>query len=219
MTRDLVRSLAQDREVALALGLARALGLTRSLDLARTLAHDRDLARSMALVRALALARDRVRNLAGLFDIERSRDLARSRDHKLDLKLDLARALDLDLDLVRARTLVRARNRDYVLRLVDNLKTSWTEVASFLYWYIRLVALIMAAELLLPLLPDQPRSWLVQFKDGSRNLSAARAEIQRLIDSYLDLYVDFVILDARIQGNLPAFEGIRIVREQRQAKG
>jgi len=37
-----------------------------------------------------------------------------------------------------------------------------------------------------------------------------------LIDAYLDLYVDWAILEERIEGNLAAFEGLRIVRERKR---
>jgi hypothetical protein len=37
------------------------------------------------------------------------------------------------------------------------------------------------------------------------------------VDERLDLYVDFVILEERVQGNLPAVEGIRIVKERKPA--
>ena len=54
----------------------------------------------------------------------------------------------------------------------------------------------------------------MRFRSGRRNSPIARLELQRLIDCYLDLYVDFVILEQRVQGKLPAFEGIRIVKER-----
>jgi energy-coupling factor transporter ATP-binding protein EcfA2 len=43
-------------------------------------------------------------------------------------------------------------------------------------------------------------------------------EFQYLIDSYLDIYVTLVGLEARIQGRLPACEGILIVKEQKKGQ-
>jgi hypothetical protein len=37
------------------------------------------------------------------------------------------------------------------------------------------------------------------------------------IDEYVNLYVDFALLEERVQGNLPAIEGIRIVKERKPA--
>ena len=42
-----------------------------------------------------------------------------------------------------------------------------------------------------------------------------RAKVERFRDTCLDLFVDFVILEERIQGNIEAFEGIRIVKERK----
>jgi hypothetical protein len=227
LSRALTRALDLDRDLDLAraraqalspdLDLAHALGLTRAFDLVRALADDRALARAMVLVRALAVARNRVRDLARDLDRELELDLDLALAQAIALDLDLARLLDFDLardrDLGLARDLVLARNPGQILDLVRDLKIELPDVAGFLRWYIRLVALVTAAELLLPLLPEQPQIWEARFRAGDEDALAAREELQRMVDNYLDLYVDFVILEERVQGNLPAFEGIRIVRE------
>ena len=38
--------------------------------------------------------------------------------------------------------------------------------------------------------------------------------LQGLMNDYLDLYVDLCIWEARVKGDLPAWEGIRIIRER-----
>jgi hypothetical protein len=40
-------------------------------------------------------------------------------------------------------------------------------------------------------------------------------KVARRLDAYVALYVDFCILEERIRGTLPAWEGIRIVRERK----
>ncbi|MCA9931693.1 MAG: SUMF1/EgtB/PvdO family nonheme iron enzyme [Anaerolineales bacterium] len=44
----------------------------------------------------------------------------------------------------------------------------------------------------------------------------AREDALRLLESYIDLYLDFIILEARIVQKLPSFEGIRLIRERKQ---
>jgi hypothetical protein len=48
----------------------------------------------------------------------------------------------------------------------------------------------------------------------SRLRRSEREAIRRLMDEYLGVYVDMCILEARIEGKLPAWEGIRIVKER-----
>ena len=44
---------------------------------------------------------------------------------------------------------------------------------------------------------------------------AEREQISRLINEYLDLYIDLVTLEERVEGRLEAFEGLQIIREPR----
>lgn len=43
----------------------------------------------------------------------------------------------------------------------------------------------------------------------------ARQQVQQLLAAYIDLYLDFVILEGRINGRMPAFEGVRVVKERK----
>jgi hypothetical protein len=85
-------------------------------------------------------------------------------------------------------------------------------VADFLRWYVRLSALLTVVHLTVDLLKRSKSSSVNQ--NGFGGDQAGEAEVKRLVDEYLDLYVDFVILEERVQGNLPAVEGIRIVKER-----
>ncbi|MCB9078101.1 MAG: NACHT domain-containing protein [Anaerolineaceae bacterium] len=212
MSRDILRALANDANLAQALGVARALELHNALDFARALTHDYDLARNLVLVRALALAHHRARDLAGSLDQILSRRLEDT--YVVTQELDLFRLFDLDNDLTRARALALTRNPNRILDPAISLKTTWPQVAHFLHWYIRFVALVIAAELMTPLLPEQLESWLVDIAPTPSNKDRVLQELRRLINGYLELYVEFVVLEERMQGNLPAFEGIRLVRER-----
>ncbi len=197
---------------------ARALDLGSDLDLAR--ARVRDLARDLALDRALDLdrARDRARALDRDLDRDRvlahDRALARALDLNLDRARDLARdrvlALDLDLarDLARDLKLALARNGDQIPGHHSNQR----ERADFLRWCLRLCALVLAIELR-PLVLSQPPS-LIERLRRELSQSQVRDTRRRLYHTCLDWYTDLAILEERIQGNLPAFEGIRIVKER-----
>ncbi|MCB0175596.1 MAG: NACHT domain-containing protein [Anaerolineae bacterium] len=212
LSRDILRALTNDVELAHALGVAQALDLHNALDFARALTHDYDLARNLVLVRALALAHHRARDLAHSLDQPLSRRLEDV--YTVTEEVDLFRLFDLDNDLTRARTLALTRNPNRILEPSTGLKTTWTQVARFLQWYIRFVALVIAAELMNPLLPEQLESWLIDIDPTVADKEIVLQELRRLINGYLELYVEFVVLEERMQGNLPAFEGLRLVRER-----
>lgn len=65
-----------------------------------------------------------------------------------------------------------------------------------------------------PLLPEQLESWLIDIDPTVADKEIVLQELRRLINGYLELYVEFVVLEERMQGNLPAFEGLRLVRER-----
>lgn len=51
---------------------------------------------------------------------------------------------------------------------------------------------------------------------NAANISYSRQQMRQLLQAYVDLYLDFAMLEARIGQQLPALEGIRIVRERKQ---
>jgi len=186
--RTIEQYVADDLELA----DARAANLTLDLELSLELKIDR------------ALFRDLVR----IHSEARPLDLALDRTHALTL--DLGRALGLnrvkargsviDLDRTLARVLVRARALDHARALVRaNARAN---------------ALTMIVVLIAAQQQRTERPWIDELLHP-RAAQEQEAELQRLIETYVALYVDFVFLEERLQGNLPAFEGIRIVKEQK----
>ena len=57
------------------------------------------------------------------------------------------------------------------------------------------------------------RQRLFHYRSNSRREDM---DIQHIIDSYLDIYITLVILEKRVQGKLPACEGILIVKERKK---
>lgn len=52
-------------------------------------------------------------------------------------------------------------------------------------------------------------------RQGGAQILQSRRQTQQLLGAYIDLYLDFVILEARINGRMPAFEGIHLVKERK----
>ncbi|MCA9964924.1 MAG: hypothetical protein KC423_11790 [Anaerolineales bacterium] len=187
--------------------------LVLNLDLARTRAHDLPRAFDLDRVLDLHLPLD----LYPAPDLALDRDLARALDlahaRALDLALALARALDrayaLDLALALARALDRALDRDLGVDERDR------EIARY---FLRLSALLLAEvfvwrrELYRAVVGQ--KGWLERRRLVAA-LAAFEAAAQPIIDAYLGLYVDLVTLEERIAGNLPAVEGIRLVKERK----
>ncbi len=201
-TRDLALDLDRDRDFVhdLVLALERALTRTRDRALGVNLALDRDLVHDLDL--ALALAHDLSCNYYSLNTY--SHDFDRDKAIGITLDIVLARVLDLNRDLtvglarVLDRTLVFARQGEPG---VDTRQQ------------VRSITLLLATSLL-RYLAAQAKLSRLRVLPG-RALRVDKSEIRRIANGYLELYVDFCILEARIEGNLPAFEGIRVVREQR----
>ena len=170
-----------------ALDLARALDLSRALDFARA----RDLARAFAL--------DLAHNRALALDFARALALACARARAA---LDLARDLALDLGRDRALDLARDRALD---RDHDSKR-------------IRAYLLIVASV------------WLLLsniYFDASANRKVLRAqnltrlhcqalgrEYEQNAEEILRVFAFLVLIEARRTGEMPAWEGIRIMRER-----
>jgi hypothetical protein len=150
--------------------------------------------------------------LQGRLGVVLDRALDRARAHTLDRALDLAldrarahtldRAFDLALDRARAHTLDRALDLARA-----GVHTSTLDIAR---------ALDRA--------PDHTRALDLA---RNRTLNRARAltgnrapqPYTYSIDSALDVYFMLAILEARVKGEFPAYEGIRIVKERRKDVG
>jgi hypothetical protein len=158
------------------------------------------------------------------FDLARALhfDLARALDFAFDLDLDLARAFDLnvvrpralactlDLDFARARALdfVRALDRD-----LDH--NSWNTLSSEGVRSLLLVFAILWDRLSRTDAEAAQKQLRVQDKTSEReDCERQSQEFSQRRDTALRIYRFIVLVVERQAGNLPAWEGIRIVREQ-----
>ncbi|HYN87798.1 MAG TPA: hypothetical protein VER55_04685, partial [Ardenticatenaceae bacterium] len=118
----------------------------------------------------------------------------------------LALARDLALARTLAHALALARDRNHLPPDADR-PTPFRR----LRWLIRVWALSILFE-------SSPRPRPRTLTD--RLLSKRRSRMDDYDDALMramrDLYIDMVILEERIDGNLPAFEGIRIVKERKK---
>ena len=193
----------------------------RNFDLSRDLASDLacDLDLDLDLARDLDRARARARALARALASDLARDLARA--HALDLASNLASARDLNLASNLARDLNLAIQlickRDYEGTLTSICKPNdWKAVSSYLCGYICFYALILAGQFISLQYSLTPQSsWTDRLRKDPQK-EDLKIWTQHFVNVYCDIYVSFTILRERIQGNLPAFEGIRIVKERRQ---
>jgi len=156
----------------------------------------------------LKIDRSLLRDLIRIHSEPRPLDLALDRTHALALDLGQALGLDqaqarasvLDTDRMLARVLIRARALDHSRALVRaNARAS---------------ALTMIVVLIAAQQQRTERPWIDELLHP-RAVQAQEEELQSLIEAYVALYVDFVFLEERLQGNLPAVEGIRIVKERK----
>lgn len=213
--------------------LASDLDRIRDLDLASTLAHTSALslaneleldfisasAHAGSLADALDRACSRVRVLERVLDLdlasasalERAHDLYRSLDFALERALSLSRdlifvldrnrALERSLDLARDLALALERALDIDLDLSCELTTALV----FLY--------ALDRGLTIPAKP-RPRRWrqLGLNKQGADQGDVAKEAIHRA----LLLYIDLLVIKRRKEGKLPAWEGILLVKENKQ---
>lgn len=215
---DLSRAHARVQELARAFDLdpARAPDLDTLFDLDLTRALERADTLPLDLERPLDLATDLHRALDLDVDVLRRTQQTLNRDGALELDRSLTRALKraMDMERARARALALALARALSLALArkrggEDLKSGYDS----LRWMLRVITWLVADVLLVTLEARQAnRSFLDRLANKERK---ADEEIQRLADSYLDLYHDFALLEERLEGKLPAIEGIRIVRQWR----
>ena len=194
-TSALARALASVLDLARASSLVRDLALTRAGDLAHALALDRasDLALASDLARAGALARD----LAS--------DLERTRARDLDRALALALASALASALTSALTRIDILARKYPIDIRITLLLVRTLI------YSRALERVLSY----PVSTPSRRWWLgpVQRKSTDWTDEGRRWSIYFA----LKLYVDLLIIEGRRVRQLPAWEGILLVKESKQA--
>ena len=188
----------------------------RILDLART----RDSVLDLDLARACVLKRSPARDNA------RARDLVRALTHALNfarlLGVDHARAFDRALTGARALNKAITRAHDSIstspldkalARALIKMQTE-EEAMQVLRWLIRLAALVMAEVLLEPEIPTADQRKRRHFPMFGKAKQAAEVSLRVTVNAYLDLYVDYAILEARIKGILRPCEGILLVKER-----
>ncbi|MCB1920169.1 MAG: SUMF1/EgtB/PvdO family nonheme iron enzyme [Candidatus Competibacteraceae bacterium] len=214
---DLARARARDLDLDPDLARARTLDLAR----ARALPRARDLDRIHALARARICARDPDldRALDRALDFTRTRDLDLARDLARDLDLarafdfDPARALDFnlarDLDLAHARDLALDRARALALDLARTLPLT-SESLSTLRSLCCILIFLWALKIDRDFNPKP--TWYKRL--WPKRTEADFTHDEQRLDATLDLYAFSLLIDERRKGNLPAWEGIRIVRER-----
>ncbi len=129
--------------------------------------------------------------------------------------------MDANVVLVRAETLYEAVdrfcNRTYKLEDKPNsvLDVPNCHPPQGELLQTRLVILDLALGLFQKLL-EQSQSETTNYGWGTKqNLKTIKNPLRELFDTLLDWYINFAILEERIQGNLSAIEGIRIIRERK----
>ena len=174
---------------------ARVLDQTRTLALDRIRALERDLDLDLAVDLAPDLRVEGSRAPALVLDRARALDRALALACDLAHARDRARALDLDVDINLDRALDAARvyalSRDHDIdptRIFDPARPREGYLTSS---RVRALAMVLA------------RACDVDDYHFDRSLDYARV---------LNVFWDLLILEQRSRGNLPAFEGIRIVK-------
>lgn len=212
-------NLALDRDLAIDFARARALDLARAtemahycvLDLARVLARARylDLNLDLALALDLTIGLDRGRDLdlalAPAIAIALARDLDLAHGRATAIAIDFARALDLALA------------RDLALALARNLsqrKSNFQDNTSLIVSYLLLISVLWA--LLVDIYAQISRSSkaLKLLKLNRNDCEAFKQTYSATATRSFSLYAFFSLIELRRQGEMPAWEGIRIVRER-----
>jgi hypothetical protein len=195
-------------DLARVLDLERAIARAHGLNLDRVHTLERAYVHAHVLDRALDYVLVRV--IAGAFELHLDR--ARALDRALAQFRSLNRNSNLVHDLVRDL----GRERDTARFLVfSKIKDFYSELYSVSNCsIIRMMIILIVIDLLYlqnEIVKSQSR--LLFFLRRSRYIKIEKEKIRILIDFYLDKYISLAILEERIEGKLPAFEGIRIVRE------
>jgi energy-coupling factor transporter ATP-binding protein EcfA2 len=181
--------------------------VSRSQALQARIRYDLTLAQDLDIERARLITLDEVVQVARV--ISNELDHAQNLENAPDLARQLVRRLErahshaqnkesiFQPELIRALTEAQSSANDLVLTLQDAQKLARRRV--------RTNSILYISELL-----HQIESLQVE------NAAADMDEAKRLLDSYVDLYLDFLLLEARINRQLPSFEGIRIIKERKQ---
>jgi hypothetical protein len=230
-------TLSRVREVDLAMMLLRACDVSRSFDLDRLVAGDSPLGQNRrrdALARQDVLAHElsRVHNILHDPDLDHAGahalDRVRARDYEQTLvrDLDLVRVMSRCAELARVQACAHAGHRREVVAALelsealdllagrsfwDGAVTDWRELSRSLRQFIRFGALARVIEL--GALLQAPDGWIEPSLEARAPSEARRGRLEAQRDAALDVYIQLGILEDRIEGHLPAWEGVRVVRE------
>lgn len=179
-----------------------ALDLILSLDLDPNLADILDL--TLALTRTLAL--DSALDIVIPLDFDLT--------HALDLDFDLALTFDLTFTLNFARDLALARDPALVFAFDIDRTINRTHDFAYNLTYNLAHRPHNFASSRLSALRSLCCTFIFLWTLIKRVATDINRDIKQKLDTVLNLYVFFFLVDERRKGNLPAWEGIRIVRER-----
>ena len=170
--------------------LSEAVKVAENLDLSQ--AHDVELEGAVQLVATFT------QNLARAADLENAAEIARQIDRQFDHALSLAqkRHVVMNPELIRALSGARQHTREAMV-LLDR-------------------AIVQARARVRCRLLGQIVDLLARIgKEGQNDQPQSVAQDKRQLAATIDWYLDFALLEERINQRLPAFEGIFIVRERK----
>jgi energy-coupling factor transporter ATP-binding protein EcfA2 len=179
------------------LDLVRAINLDRILHHTLDLSYELDSTSDLYYARTDALAHPLARTLN--FDLARTAFLNPARDLCLGLKHTLEITRTLNINLSGVRPLARTPDRNLV------------ELGQLLF---RIDIYLVSETIYLLLNSIELSRPLTQRLTFNREHRSLENKLENIAKEYLEIYVDLAILEARKRGELPAFEGIRIVKER-----
>ncbi len=203
---DEVRSICEDaKQLVRTLDAALESGGIAEVDVRAVRAAAGQLLETLSRVDALERILDRLAATGAGFsdhpDLERAREAAQDFGLGEGSVLTQARVLMRAAEDALSTMRENGSARNFHPDVFRNIESDWREVAELIRWYIRIRAVGKAYELKQQLSTGAPSS-----------ISIAT---QSQLDICLNVYIDMVFLEERIRGKLPAFEGIRIVKQRK----
>ena len=209
---ELARDLEENHEIALALGHTFARDFDSDLTLTSQRAeglsyHDPNLDRDRSTAHQLA----RILSNRLSRPSEQQRVLARA----LGVTLSLDHILDVARGVDRAVRLVHRRDHRLIETVVRETGSAagWREIFRFLWSYVTSRSLLLTLQLTYARRALPANNWSERMRQDTA-AQQINERIQSLVNHYSDLFVEFITLKRRMEGEIAAFEGIRIVRER-----
>lgn len=203
-----------------------AIDLANILEL--TSNHNSTLSLSLPLFRASGLARTLSSDLAHANEVTRARALANELTHASILARTLAKNFGSDQDpnyfagaddLVHTLELTSAISTQLASANSTKLIHTFAQIINQMLTtdFTNTIANEIAVALLLDVTSHQSQSFHQNDQEQAVSLRQRKKmdwPIQRITDDLLDIFLDITILEKRIQGELPACEGILLVKER-----